>query len=141
MGSVRSRLRATTGQRVLAYGSESASATIEDVGKARLFDGIANVEIPPDFDAVIDRNSDYYVFVTPLGDTHGLYVSEQTPTAFQIRESMRGRSNIAFDYRIVARSVDASPDRLPLAPRTRRLHLNVEHPAPLRLPPLPKRLH
>jgi hypothetical protein len=68
-----------------AYASESASATIEDVGTARMTGDVANVTIDPAFASVIDRKW-YYVFVTPLGDTRGLYVSMKTPTAFQVRE-------------------------------------------------------
>jgi len=120
--TLRSRHRASTGERVLAYGSESASATIEDVGRARLFNGVANVEIAPDFASVTDRSGDYYVFLTARGDTHGLYVSMQTPTAFQVRENMHGRSSVMLDYRIVARPIDADGDRLPRAPRMRRAH-------------------
>ena len=137
-GMLTARHRASTGEHVLAYGSESASATIEDVGRARLFNGVANVEIAPDFASVIDRNGDYYVFLTPRGDTRGLYVSMQTATAFQVREDMHGRSSLLFDYRIVARPIDADGARLPQAPRLRRLHIPMQHPATLRLPPPPK---
>lgn len=140
-GNFRTRHHASTGQRVLAYPAEAASATIEDVGRARLFDGAANVEIPPDFDSVIDRDGDYYVFLTPLGDTRGLYVSQQTPIAFQVRENMRGRSSVAFEYRIVARPIDAGGDRLPAAPRMQRPQVAVNHPPPLQLPPPPKLMH
>lgn len=136
-GGLRARHRASTGQRILAYGSESASATIEDVGRARLFDGAANVEIAPDFASVIDRSGEYYVFLTPRGDTRGLYVSQQTPSAFQVRENMRGRSSVVFDYRIVARPIDSDNDRLPAAPRMVRPHQALQHPAPPRLPPPP----
>lgn len=136
-GGLRARHRSTTGQRVLAYGSESASATIEDVGRARLFDGVANVELAPDFASVIDRSNDYYVFLTPRGDTRGLYVSVQTPSAFQVRENMRGRSSVVFDYRIVARPIDADGDRLPAAPRMPRAHQTLQHPAPPRVLPPP----
>jgi hypothetical protein len=38
---------------VLSYLSQSASATIEDVGTARMNDGAANVQISPDFAAVM----------------------------------------------------------------------------------------
>jgi hypothetical protein len=104
------------GQQVLAYGSESASATIDDVGTGRMVAGVANVPFNRDFAYVIDRNSQYYVFLTPLGDTRGLYVSMKTATGFQVRETERGRSTLSFDYRIVARPLDAKDDRLPLAP-------------------------
>ena len=116
--NVRTRHTNANGQHVLAYGAESATATIEDVGTARMVGGVANVAIDPAFASVMDHRW-YYVFVTPLGDTRGLYVSEKTPSAFQVRETEGGRSRLEFDYRIVARPLDAKNDRLPLAPRMR----------------------
>jgi hypothetical protein len=113
--------RSGNGQRVVSYGSESATATIEDVGTARLVRGIANVQIDPSFAAVTDRKW-YYVFLTPLGDTRGLYVSVKTATGFQVREAESGRSNLSFDYRIVAHPLDAPNDRLPISPPQPRPH-------------------
>jgi hypothetical protein len=103
---------------VLAYATESATATIEDVGTGRMVGGVANVSIDPAFASVMDGKW-YYVFLTPLGDTRGLYVSEKAAASFQVRESEGGRSRLAFDYRIVAHPLDAKNDRLPLAPRVR----------------------
>lgn len=74
--------------------------------------GLANVTIDPAFASVMDRRW-YYVFLTPLGDTRGLYVSQKTATAFQVRESEGGRSRLEFDYRTVAHPLDAKNDRLP----------------------------
>ncbi|MBV9332863.1 MAG: hypothetical protein JO146_02565 [Candidatus Eremiobacteraeota bacterium] len=139
-GGVLARHHSSNGQRVLAYASESASATMEDVGEARLLNGVANVMIPSDFASVIDRNSNYYVFLTPLGETRGLYVSMKTAGGFQVRENDRGRTSVAFDYRIVARPIDASADRLPAAPRMHRPVLTA-HRGPLALPQLPKLAH
>jgi hypothetical protein len=137
-GALRTRHRSSTGERVLAYAAESATATIDDVGRGRLLGGLANVQIPSDFASVTDR-SDYYVFLTPMGDTRGLYVSMQTPSAFQVRENERGRSNAEFEYRIVARPIDESGDRLPPALRIRRPHISRHQPLqPLPLPQLPK---
>ena len=79
-----------------------------------MYDGVANVQIGPDFASVIDR-SWYYVFLTPLGDTRGLYVSVKTPSAFQVRETSVDGTTLAFDYRIVAHPLGASDDRLPAA--------------------------
>jgi hypothetical protein len=116
--NVRTRHTNANGQRVLAYAAEPATATIEDVGTARLVRGLANVTIDPAFASVMDHRW-YYVFLTPLGDTRGLYVSEKTATAFQVRESEGGRSRLEFDYRIVAHPLDAKNDRLPHAPNMR----------------------
>jgi hypothetical protein len=106
--------RNTNGQRVVAYTSESASATIEDVGTARMYGGVANVQLDPAFASVIDHKW-YYVFLTPLGDTRGLYVSVKTASGFQARETERGRGSLEFDYRIVAHPLGARYARLPAA--------------------------
>ena len=83
-------------------------------------DGVANVQINPDFASVMDH-SWYYVFLTPLGDTRGLYVSMKTASAFQVRENEHGRHSLEFDYRIVAHPLGAATDRLPAAPNTGKL--------------------
>ena len=117
--NVRTRHTNANGEHVLAYAAESATAMIEDVGTSRMVAGVANVQIDPAFAAVMDRKW-YYVFLTPLGDTRGLYVSMKTASAFQVRENGGGRSRVEFDYRIVAHPLDAKNDRLPLAPAMRR---------------------
>jgi hypothetical protein len=111
---IRTVHRNGAGRRVVAYASESASATIEDVGTARMSDGVANVHIDPAFSSVMAHQW-YYVFLTPLGDTRGLYVSSKTLTGFQVREAERGRNSLEFDYRIVANPVDGQNARLPQA--------------------------
>jgi hypothetical protein len=47
---------------------------------------------------------EYHVFLTPKGDCEGLYVSNQTPRGFEVHELRHGNSDIAFDYRIMAKS-------------------------------------
>jgi hypothetical protein len=125
--ALRTRHRTSTGRHVLAYASESATATIEDVGTARMAGGVANVQIDPSFASVMDRRW-YYVFLTPLGDTRGLYVSLKTANSFEVRETEHGRSSLQFDYRIVARPLDAKDDRLPDAPPLRLHHLALPPP-------------
>ena len=116
------RHKTSEGRQVLAYAAQAASATIEDVGTARMWSGVANVQIDPAFASVIDHKW-YYVFLTPLGDTRGLYVSMKTASAFQVRETERGRSNLEFDYRIVAHPLGAKDDRLPPTPAMPRHRL------------------
>ena len=133
--SLETRHRTGTGRHVLAFASESTSATIEDFGTARMIRGIANVPIESTFASTIDPSGSYYVFLTPLGDTRGLYVSMKTPTEFKVRETEGGHSSLAFDYRIVAHPADASNGRLPDAPAVKRHHIprisragQVSHP-------------
>ncbi len=117
--AVRTRHVNSTGQHVLAYASESASSTIEDVGTARMVAGGANVALDRAFASTIDPSAPYHVFLAPMGDTHGLYVAVKTHVGFEVREAEGGHSSVSFDYRIVARPLDARNDRLPLARPTR----------------------
>jgi hypothetical protein len=117
--NVRTRHLTSLGQHVLAYASESTSATLEDFGVARMVAGVANVAIDPAFGATINRALPYYVFLTPLGDA-SLYISDESASGFQVRETHGGRSTLSFDYRIVARPLDAMGDRLPIAPAMRQ---------------------
>jgi hypothetical protein len=116
--SVRTRHVNSSGQRVLAYAAESATATLDDVGTASMVGGVASVAIDQAFGSTIDRNSAYHVFLTPDGDA-SLYVAQKTPNGFVVRETHGGHSTLSFDYRIVARPRDAKYDRLPLAPADR----------------------
>ncbi len=111
----------SNGQRVLAYAPESASATIDDVGTAHMAAGVANVPIDRAFVSTIERTSQYHVFLTPMGDTRGLYVSLKTLAAFEVREAQGGRSTVSFDYRIVARPLGVKDNGLALAPPTRKM--------------------
>lgn len=117
--SLRLRHATRSGKTVSAYASESASASLSDVGTARLVNGVANVRIDRTFGSTIDRNG-YYVFLTPMGETRGLYVGKKTRGGFEVREVQEGRSTLAFDYRIFARPLDAPKDRLPPAPPLRK---------------------
>ena len=112
--ALRTEQSSTMGHDVLAYTSETASATIEDVGTAHIAGGRGHVALDPAFASSTDR-SGYYVFLTPMGDTRGLYVSAKTVAGFDVRESQGGRSTVAFDYRIVAHPLGADYDRLPPA--------------------------
>jgi hypothetical protein len=115
-GEMLTRHRSQAGRRVLTYAAQAATPTIEDLGAAQMHDGTANVEIPADFASVIDRSNPYYVFLTPMGDTRGLYVSMENAAGFQVRENMHGRSNVKFQYRIIGVPLDAKNVRLPAAP-------------------------
>jgi hypothetical protein len=64
------------------------------------------------------------VFITPEGDSNGLYVSAKSPAGFAVRESRAGRSTLAFQYRILARPRGDDSKRLAVAPP-------LEHDAPL----------
>jgi hypothetical protein len=102
---------------------------MEDFGEAQLVDGQSYVRLDAAFANVIDGHSSYLVFITPEGDSHGLYVTEKSSAGFAVRENEGGHATIAFSYRIVAKPYgDASP-RLPMLTEPRFVK-----PAPIRRP-------
>ncbi|MGC1379511.1 MAG: hypothetical protein WA814_00650 [Candidatus Baltobacteraceae bacterium] len=101
------------GGRVGTFGTQSTRATIEDTGTTRLMNGEAAVRFDPTFASALDPQRGYQVFLTPDGETRGLYVAAKYEGGFIVRENERGRSTVDFDYRIVAHPEGASDARLP----------------------------
>lgn len=84
------------------YSMESPNVWFEDFGQGQLASGQATVVIEPMFRSTINTDVPYHVFVTPLGDCKGLYVTNKTATTFEVRELGGGTADVAFDYRIAA---------------------------------------
>jgi hypothetical protein len=57
-------------------------------------------------------DASYHVFITPNGDSKGLYVTAKTATGFEVRESGGGTSSLSFDYRIVAKRAGYENQRM-----------------------------
>jgi len=89
--------------RIETFAVQSAENWIEDFGTAQLSSGSARVTIDPTFAATVNTGVDYHVFLTPRGDSEGLYIADQSSGSFEVRESRGGKSTLAFDYRIVAK--------------------------------------
>jgi hypothetical protein len=90
-------------RKVALYAVESAENWFEDAGSGQLSNGTAVVDLESTFGGTVNTNLDYHVFLTPNGDCKGLYVAEKSPTSFVVHELGGGTSNIAFDYRIMAK--------------------------------------
>jgi hypothetical protein len=100
-GSKSAVVSVDSGRKVALYAVESPENWFEDFGSGQLSSGTVHVALEPSFSNTINA-TEYHVFITPRGDSEGLYVTNATPSGFDVRESRGGRSNIAFDYRIVA---------------------------------------
>jgi hypothetical protein len=92
-----------SGRKVTLYAVEAAENWFEDFGASELRGGSEVVSLDPTFMQTVNAAAGYHVFLTPKGDCRGLYISQQTPTSFVVRELAGGTSNIGFDYRIAAR--------------------------------------
>ncbi|HEY5096261.1 MAG TPA: hypothetical protein VII69_14205 [Candidatus Eremiobacteraceae bacterium] len=109
------QLRATTsdGRHVTSYAAQSADAEMSDVGTGRIVDGRGVVQLDSTFARTLDMRSGYHVFLTPMGDSKGLYVASKSPASFEVRESQGGQSTLSFDYRIIGRAAGVTSGRLP----------------------------
>jgi len=88
---------------VLLYSMESPENWYEDFGSGQLHDGIATIALEPTFAQTVSSQVGYHVFVTPNDECEGLYVTHKTPAGFEVHELRKGKSNVTFDYRIVAK--------------------------------------
>jgi hypothetical protein len=93
-----------TGNRMVRlYAVEAADNWFEDAGSGRLSNGGAVIRFDSTFSQTINPNVEYHIFLTPKGECEGLYVSNESADGFEVHELRGGHSNIAFDYRIMAR--------------------------------------
>jgi len=100
------------GRTVETYAVQSPESWMEDFGSATLRNGVAIVSIDPAFAETVSADAGYHVFLTPNGDSKGLYVTAKTATSFQVRESGGGTASLSFDYRIVAKRRGYEAQRL-----------------------------
>lgn len=88
---------------VTAYAQSTAPA-VEETGTARLVFGQATVPLSANFARSVDPRRGYQVFLTPGGETRGLYVLAKYAGGFMVREMGGGRGTLAFDYHVYASS-------------------------------------
>jgi hypothetical protein len=98
-------------QRVM-HTVEAPESWFEDIGRAQLREGVARVDIDPDFAAVSGLGDDYHVFLTAEGPSNGLYVDDRTSTGFEVREQGEATSEITFSYRIMTKRTNTGTGRL-----------------------------
>jgi len=102
-GGLTSVVPTENNKKVQVYSVQSPENWFEDFGSGQLASGVARIQLETTFAHTVNVGVDYHVFVTPKGDCKGLYVTNESAGGFEVRELGGGQSNIAFDYRIVAR--------------------------------------
>ena len=90
-------------QKVSVYATQSTENWFEDAGSGQLSSGSARIVFDPTFAQTVNTSVEYHILLTPRGDCEGLYVGSQTAQGFEVHELRGGSSNIAFDYRIMAK--------------------------------------
>ncbi len=122
---------------VLLYAMESPEVWFEDLGSATLKDGVAVITLDPTFALTVNTTVPYHVYVTPAGDCEGLYVTKKTPGSFEVRELRGGRSNTAFEYRVIGKRSgfeDRRLERLQADAETVRAMREQSRTRPTRVP-------
>jgi hypothetical protein len=99
-------------RKVALYSVQSPENWFEDFGSAALSNGAATVALDATFAQTVNSGIAYHVFLTANGDCKGLYVTQKSPTSFEVREMGGGTSSVAFDYRIVAKRAGFESVRL-----------------------------
>jgi hypothetical protein len=97
---------------VKTYSVQSTENWYEDAGSAQLVNGVVHVQLEATFGQTVNTGVEYHVFLTPGGDSEGLYVTNKTAQGFDVHEQHGGHSNIAFDYRIMAKRAGHENERL-----------------------------
>jgi hypothetical protein len=90
-------------RKVALYAVEAPENWFEDYGSGQLSSGSVRIDLEPTFAQTVNTDLDYHVFLTPNGDCKGLYVTQKSPTSFEVHELGSGTSSVAFDYRIIAK--------------------------------------
>ncbi len=93
------------------YCMESPESWFEDFGEAQLVNGKVEVRLEPGFAALVEVNG-YHVFLTPYGESNGLFVAERHATGFRVCEQQGGTSAVSFAYRVVAKRKNVVAKRL-----------------------------
>lgn len=99
-------------RRVALYAVEAPENWFEDYGTGRLASGVTTIALESVWAQTVNTGMEYHVFLTPKGDCEGLYVTNETPTGFEVRELHHGTSDVAFDYRVIARRKGYETTRL-----------------------------
>lgn len=110
-GGKSATVRQPDGSHRVLYSMESPESWFEDFGEGRLVKGKARVTLEPGFASLVKADS-FHVFLTPSGDSNGLYVSQRSRNGFEVREQGGGTTNVRFSYRIVAKRKDIKGERL-----------------------------
>ncbi len=93
------------------YSMESPESWFEDFGVGQLVNGQAQVELAPDFAAVV-KSDTYHVFISEYEDNNALFVSKRTSTGFSVRAKSSKTAGGTFSYRVVAKRKDIVGPRL-----------------------------
>lgn len=130
-GAKNAAVEMADGTLALMYCQESPEPFFEDFGRGKLVNGVAEILLEGEFASLV-KLENYMVFLTPEGDTHGLFVSKRGEHGFEVRETRGGNGSLEFTYRLVAKRKDIPGERLARVERMEEIDVAEFEPAPPR---------
>ena len=100
-------------KRIAAYSNTSTEATVNKAGRGQLSGGKASVSFDAGFAALLSKEEEPVVTVTPIGNCNGIHIVSISADGFVVEENNNGNANVAFTYIVMGRRVDASSASLP----------------------------
>jgi hypothetical protein len=107
-GSVNTIVKDLEGNLVTLTCPEAPEILFEDYGVGQLVNGRAHIDLDPIFakNVTINEKHPLRVFIQLEGECNGVYVTNKTPTGFDVVELNGGKSNVKFVYHVVANRAD-----------------------------------
>jgi hypothetical protein len=92
----------TDGKYVPTYGTTSMTADIVMRGKAKMVNGAATILFDESYAKLLSDKGNITVTISPLGESKGVFISNQNPKGFSVRENAGGTSNVELAWIAVA---------------------------------------
>ncbi len=86
------------GTKSVSYATTSMSVDVQDKGVSKLENGEIYVLFNKSFSQLINLDKPVVITVSPVGESNGLYISNVDENGFTIKENLKGRSNVSFNW-------------------------------------------
>jgi len=107
-GTVNTTVKDSQGKSVVLSAPEAPENLFMDVGTGNLVNGYAHIDIDQTLakNIVVNGYHPLRVLIQPEGDCNGTYVCNKSNSGFDVRELMKGQSNIPFTWYVIANRAD-----------------------------------
>ncbi|MDD4554232.1 MAG: hypothetical protein PHP04_08535 [Bacteroidales bacterium] len=112
-GSVATIASTPSGEKVSMFCPESPEILLSDHGAGKLNGGSCHITLDPVFtnNIVVDEHHPLKVFIQMEGDCKGVYVTKKSAEGFDVKELMKGTSDVPFSWMVVASRCDEKDAR------------------------------
>ncbi|MEM7186437.1 MAG: hypothetical protein AAF466_07245 [Bacteroidota bacterium] len=107
-GTVSTIVEGVDGEDKVMFAPEAPEVLFEDYGTGTLVNGVAQINIDPNFtnNITVDSEHPLKVFIQLEGDCNGVFVTNKSAVGFTVKELSGGTSNVPFSWHIVANRKD-----------------------------------